>query len=125
MMRGLGRGGSFPGSSSQGHQFSMVPSADIQRSVFNRSHGLKTAIDSGYLYPIFVDEVLPGDTFNLNMTVFARMATPIVPIMDNLFLDSFFFTLVMLDSFIPSILLSLFFLSFFHLFVHMSVKDRI
>ena len=91
MMRGLGRGGSFPGSSSQGHQFSMVPSADIQRSVFNRSHGLKTAIDSGYLYPIFVDEVLPGDTFNLRATLFGRLTTPIKPILDNLHLDTFYF----------------------------------
>ena len=47
------------------HEFSRVPKADIQRSVFNRDHGLKTTFDAGYLVPIFVDEALPADTFNL------------------------------------------------------------
>lgn len=73
------------------HTFSQVPRADIPRSQFNRSHGFKTTFDSGYLVPIFVDEALPGDTINLKATTFARMATPITPIMDNLYLDSFFF----------------------------------
>lgn len=73
------------------HQFSRVPSASIPRSSFNRSHGYKTTFDAGWLIPIFVDEALPGDTFNLSMTGFARLATPIKPIMDNIFLDSFFF----------------------------------
>lgn len=73
------------------HQFSMVPQAHIERSSFNRSHGLKTTFNSGYLVPIFIDEVLPGDTFRLRPTLFARLATPIVPIMDNLFLETFFF----------------------------------
>lgn len=73
------------------HNFSQVPTADIPRSQFNRSHGLKTTFDAGYLVPVFVDEALPGDTFNLNMSVFARMATPITPIMDNMYCDSFFF----------------------------------
>ncbi|AYQ58815.1 major capsid protein [Termite gut associated microvirus 1] len=73
------------------HQFSRIPSADIQRSHFNRSHGYKTTFDSGYLVPFFIDEVLPGDTFNCRATIFARLATPIVPIMDNLFLDTFYF----------------------------------
>lgn len=73
------------------HSFSESPSANIQRSVFDRSHGCKTTFDSGYLIPVFVDEALPGDTFNLNMTAFARMATPLFPIMDNLYMDSFFF----------------------------------
>ena len=84
-------------STSQSH-FSQVPSADIQRSSFDRSHGLKTTFDAGYLVPVFIDEVLPGDTFNLSMTAFARLATPIKPFMDNMFLDSFFF-------FVPSRLL--------------------
>ena len=70
---------------------SRVPSVQIPRSSFDRSHGYKTTFDGGYLVPVFVDEVLPGDTFNLRMTAFARMATPIHPVMDNLFLDSFFF----------------------------------
>lgn len=73
------------------HQFSQVPKAEIPRSSFDRSHGFKTTFDSGYLIPVFVDEVLPGDTFNLRMSSFARLATPIVPFMDNLFCDSFFF----------------------------------
>jgi len=73
------------------HNFAQVPRADIPRSSFNRSCGLKTTFDSGYLVPIFVDEALPGDTFNCNMTHFTRMATPIHPFMDNVFLDTFFF----------------------------------
>lgn len=73
------------------HSFSQVPKAEIQRSQFNRSHGYKTTFDSGYLVPFFMDEALPGDTFNLKASVFARMATPITPFMDNLFCDTFFF----------------------------------
>ena len=73
------------------HQFSQVPQATIPRSSFNRSHGLKTTFDAGYLVPIYVDEVLPGDTFNLRTTLFGRLATPIKPVMDNLFLETFFF----------------------------------
>lgn len=73
------------------HQFSQVPQARIPRSSFNRSHGFKTTFDAGYLIPVFVDEALPGDTFNLRMSCFARLATPIVPFMDNVFCDSFFF----------------------------------
>lgn len=73
------------------HAFSQVPRADIPRSSFDRSHGYKTTFDAGYLVPVFVDEALPGDTFNLRMTGFGRLATPIHPFMDNLFIDSFFF----------------------------------
>ena len=73
------------------HDFSMVPSAEIPRSSFDRSHGVKTTFDAGFLIPVFVDEALPGDTYNLRMTAFGRLATPIHPFMDNLFLDSFFF----------------------------------
>jgi len=74
------------------HQFSQVPKADIPRSTFDRSHGYKTTFDAGLLIPIFVDEALPGDTFNLSMTGFSRLATPIFPIMDNMFMDTFFFS---------------------------------
>ena len=74
-----------------GHSFSEVPRTDIPRSSFNRSHGYKTTFDAGYLIPILVDEALPGDTFNCRMTGFARMATPIHPFMDNMFLNTFFF----------------------------------
>lgn len=73
------------------HQFSEVPRADIPRSSFNRSHGYKTTFDAGWLVPVFVDEALPGDTFNLDMSVFGRLATPLHPVMDNMFLDAFFF----------------------------------
>lgn len=74
------------------HQFSQVPKAEIPRSSFDRSHGYKTTFDAGYLVPIFLDEGLPGDTFKLNMTGFGRLATPIFPIMDNMVMDTFFFS---------------------------------
>ena len=73
------------------HDFSLVPSAEIRRSSFDRSHGYKTTFDSGRLVPFFLDEALPGDTFNLSCSLFARLATPIAPFMDNLFLETFFF----------------------------------
>lgn len=73
------------------HLFSQVPTAQIPRSKFNRSHGLKTTFDSGYLVPIFVDEVLPGDTFSMDCTLFARVSTLISPIMDNMYMDTFWF----------------------------------
>ncbi|WNK14060.1 MAG: major capsid protein [Microvirus sp.] len=73
------------------HTFSQVPKADIPRSTFDRSHGHKTTFNSGVLVPILVDEMLPGDTFNVSMTGFARLATPIFPIMDNMFMDTQFF----------------------------------
>lgn len=78
-------------SSVMSHQFSQVPQAEIQRSSFDRSHGLKTTLEASYLIPIYVDEALPGDTFSLNMTGFCRMPTPVFPIMDNLFIETFFF----------------------------------
>lgn len=74
------------------NHFSQVPKADIPRSAFKRDHGHKTTMDAGYLVPFYVDEALPGDTFNLNANVFARLTTPIVPFMDNLYLDTFFFS---------------------------------
>lgn len=77
--------------SNQEHLFSQVPSANIQRSTFSRTHGFKTTFNSGLLIPFYVDEVLPGDTFNVNATIFARLSTPFVPVMDNIFLDTFFF----------------------------------
>lgn len=73
------------------HLFSQVPTAQIPRSKFNRSHGLKTTFDSGFLVPIFVDEVLPGDTFTMDCILFSRVSTLISPIMDNLYLDTFWF----------------------------------
>lgn len=68
-----------------------LPQAEIPRSSFDRSHGHKTTIDGGILYPIYLDEALPGDTFNLKMHCLARLATPIFPIMDNIYLDTHFF----------------------------------
>lgn len=73
------------------HLFSQIPSTDIQRSVFDRSHTHKTTFDAGYLVPFYLDEVLPGDSFKISATTFARLNTPIVPFMDNLYLDTFFF----------------------------------
>lgn len=73
------------------HRFSDVPNVSIPRSKFDRSHGFKTTFDAGYLVPIYVDEALPGDTFSLNLTGFARVSTPIFPIMDNLVMETFFF----------------------------------
>lgn len=73
------------------HAFAQVPKAEIPRSSFDRSHGYKTTFDAGYLIPIYVDEAIPGDTFNLNMTGFARLATPLHPYMDNAFMDSHWF----------------------------------
>lgn len=73
------------------HRFAQIPSVTIPRSKFNRSNGLKTTFDAGFLIPIYVDEALPGDTFSLRMSVMARLATLLHPIMDNLWMDFFFF----------------------------------
>lgn len=73
------------------HNFSQVPQADIPRSHFNRTFGHKTTFDAGYLIPVYIDEALPGDTFNLRMTALMRLATPLHPIMDNMFVNTFFF----------------------------------
>ena len=81
----------FRNRSAQVHQFAMVPRADVPRSSFRIEHTHKTTFDAGYLIPFYVDEVMPGDTFQMNVTAYARMATPIYPVMDNLYLDSFFF----------------------------------
>ncbi len=81
----------FKNKSVTSHHFSQIPHADIPRSNFKRDHGYKTAFDSGFLIPIFCDEVLPGDSFNVRMSSVSRLATPIVPLMDNLHMDFFFF----------------------------------
>jgi len=73
------------------HNMAMIPKFDVPRSAFMRESTYKTTLDAGFLYPIYVDEVLPGDTFNYSATMFGRLSTPIVPIMDNLYLDSFYF----------------------------------
>ena len=86
----FGPQGNLP--STMSHDFSRVPKADIQRSIFNRDHGVKTTFDAGYLVPIFYDEALPGDTFDLEANGFGRLATPINPFMDNLYIETFFFS---------------------------------
>lgn len=73
------------------HQFAMSPRADIPRSAFRIQTAHKTTFDAGYLIPVYVDEILPGDSFALDMTAFIRMSTPVYPVLDNLHFDSFFF----------------------------------
>lgn len=73
------------------HQFAMVPRAEIPRASFRMEKSHKTTFDAGFLIPVFCEEILPGDTFRVKMTAFARLATPIFPLMDNMYLDSFFF----------------------------------
>ena len=77
------------------HSFAKVPTASVPRTSFDRSHGHKTTINADYIYPVYVDEVLPGDTLRLRGNYFARLATPIYPIMDNLHLDIFYFAVPM------------------------------
>lgn len=77
--------------SARQHFFAQVPKADIPRSSFNRSFSVKTTFNAGYLVPVYLDEVVPGDTFNVKMSAFARLATPIRPVMDNMYLETFFF----------------------------------
>src|SRR6266581_9433940 len=85
------RGPRMPSIMPSQHRFAEVPGVSIQRSVLDRSHGHKTTFDAGFLIPILVDEVLPGDTFHLNMSCFARLTTQLKPLMDNMYLESFFF----------------------------------
>lgn len=73
------------------HNFAISPQNQIPRSSFKRSHTVKTTLDAGRLVPFYIDEVYPGDTFNCKATLFGRMATPIVPAMDNAYMDTFFF----------------------------------
>lgn len=76
-------------------QFAKIEKPQIERSTFDRSHGYKTTLDAGKLIPVFIDEALPGDTFNLKATMFGRMSTPLKPIMDNIFIDLHFFSVPM------------------------------
>jgi hypothetical protein len=73
------------------HNFAVTPSIDAPRSKFNRSFGHKFTMDAGWLVPYYWDSVLPGDTFNMQSTIFARMATPLFPLMDNMYVDTHFF----------------------------------
>ena len=73
------------------HNFSQAPSVQAPRSQFDRSHGHKFTMDAGWLVPFYWDDVLPGDTFNARLHAFARLSTPLFPILDNLFIDTHFF----------------------------------
>ena len=73
------------------HSFAQIPSVNMARSQFDRSFTIKDTFDFDYLVPIFVDEIIPGDTANVNLNCFARLATQKVPIMDNMYIDFFFF----------------------------------
>jgi hypothetical protein len=73
------------------HSFSMVPRSDVPRSSFKMQHQHKTTFSCSLLIPVYLQEVLPGDSFNVRMSAFCRLATPLYPIMDNMDLESFFF----------------------------------
>lgn len=80
-------------------RFSQNPAnVAIERSTFNRHTDHKTTLDSGKLVPFMVDEILPGDTFDISTSAVFRMATPLRPVMDNCYLDYYYF-------FVPSRLL--------------------
>lgn len=71
--------------------FAMVPRSDVPRSTFATTHTYKNTFDCDYLVPIHVDEVLPGDVHDGEVTVFARLNNLIFPLMDNLTVETFFF----------------------------------
>lgn len=73
------------------HSFATVPTVNMARSKFDRSFAIKDTFDFDQLVPILVDEILPGDTVNLNVKHFARLATQVVPLMDNMYIDYYFF----------------------------------
>jgi hypothetical protein len=73
------------------HSFSQVPQANMTRSAFDRSFGVKDTMNFDELTPIMAEEILPGDTINLNVKSFARLAPQVRPMMDNMYLDWFFF----------------------------------
>lgn len=71
--------------------FAINPTINIKRSTFNRKFGIKTSFNTGLLIPLDWDEVLPGDTFSVDMSEVIRMSTPLFPIMDEIYLDTYFF----------------------------------
>lgn len=73
----------------------VAPTITVPRANFNMNHGCKTAGDFDYIYPHFIEEVIPGDTWNLDTTIFARLATPLYPIMDNMYIDVHYFWIPM------------------------------
>lgn len=71
--------------------FAELPRAEIQRSTFDRSHSYKTSFNAGDLIPFYVDEVLPGDTFDITTAKVVRAQTMLTPVMDNIYLDTYYF----------------------------------
>lgn len=71
--------------------FSELPAAEIQRSTFDRSSSYKTSFNVGDLIPFYVDEVLPGDTFDITTAKVVRSQTMLTPVMDNIYLDTYYF----------------------------------
>lgn len=71
--------------------FNQVPQLNISRSRFKRDQDIKLTFDAGLLIPFYVDEVLPGDTFSVDNSAIIRMTTPIFPVMDNCYLDYYYF----------------------------------
>lgn len=72
-------------------RFTDLPTADVERSTFDMSHPWKGTVESKYITPILLQEVLPGDTFSVSSTAFMRLATPLKPIMDSLTADIHYF----------------------------------
>lgn len=71
--------------------FNQVPRLDITRSRFKRRQDIKLTLNAGQLIPFYVDEVLPGDTFSVDQAAIIRMTTPIFPVMDNCYMDIYYF----------------------------------
>lgn len=71
--------------------YAQVPHAEIRRAKFQRDFNLLTTMNEGDLVPIYLDEVLPADTFKINLNALVRMATPLYPVMDNCYMDFYFF----------------------------------
>lgn len=71
--------------------FNQVPRLDITRSRFKRRQDVKLTLNAGKLIPFYVDEVLPGDTFSVDQSAIIRMTTPIFPVMDNCYMDIYYF----------------------------------
>lgn len=89
-MRSAGRNSVSPRNANN-YNFSTVPRVSHPRSLFNRKHGVKTTFNAGKLYPFLVDEVVPGSTYKVNSTFLCRFATLLKPIMDNVYLETFYF----------------------------------
>lgn len=75
----------------QNSHFSKNPQVDVHRSTFTRDSSVKTTFNVGDLVPFYVDEVLPGDTFSVETSKLVRMQTLVAPIMDNIYLDTYYF----------------------------------